>query len=163
MSERIERCETCRWWDNPRENEHGAGLLTGSCNRFPPLYVGRRKPSDDDEPHDDPDMWAQPPMYQDDWCGEWQPAGDLPRIDINSLGLAAIELNARSKNCLEGAEPPIETIGQLIQTSVSQLQQVRNMGEGTIRHIRQQLAKNGLALRGERVILPVGSNPNRVT
>ena len=142
--QREQRCETCRFWDT---DDGWAGDGFGYCMRFPPSQTVHQ--SNCEHP-----VGFWPATMTVDWCGEWQPAGDLPRIDVDALELTAIGLNVRAMNGLENAEPPIVTVGQLRSVSVDQLKMIRNMGEGTIRHIRQQLAKNGLALRGERVILP---------
>ena len=77
MSEQVERCETCRWYNNPR-GEYTMDdpiPLHGDCRRYPPVHVWpvRSKWKDDDyEPHDDPFLWSFPVVEPDDWCGEWQ-------------------------------------------------------------------------------------------
>ncbi len=58
MSERKERCETCRFWTSPKEGEE-----RGICHRFPPMVpvVLRGRVH-----------YLAPKTYQMFWCGEWQ-------------------------------------------------------------------------------------------
>ena len=77
MSERQDRCGTCRFWedadpDEPAQPEEIApGILTdpkkyGYCHRYPP------RPTEDSTGYPVTDL--------SDWCGEWQPKS-LPVIE----------------------------------------------------------------------------------
>jgi hypothetical protein len=98
MSERKERCETCRFCDQFAPDDLRRELdYIGTCRRMPPVHL----PSvldllvrDDDEQYEadkgekmtDFDfrmgvtdeagqghVWGWPTVSDDDWCGEWQP------------------------------------------------------------------------------------------
>ncbi len=63
MSERRERCETCRFWDSPHVDQQEDGL----CRRHAPRCFPRKEES---ETLRYP-RW--PLTLNDEWCGEWQP------------------------------------------------------------------------------------------
>jgi len=65
VSERLERCETCRWWD--REDS-----MVGICHRRAPLPWH----DFDDAP---PASWW-PTTNENDWCGEWTPADSAANL-----------------------------------------------------------------------------------
>lgn len=58
MTERSERCETCRFWE-----KDGTGL--GHCYRYPPQMFPT-------VPKRGEGVWLQPQTFDNDWCGEWQ-------------------------------------------------------------------------------------------
>jgi hypothetical protein len=159
-----QRCENCRFWERFTYEFDGQ---TGDCVRYPPqIKLGLWQDIDLDEGEDPPTqqgtLWnaSQYPVTEErDWCGEWQPAGEAPRIDVDRLSVDLLGLNARARNGLDSFEPPIETIGQLRKMTAAKLSESRNFGELTLRHVRQQLAKNGLALMGERVVLEADQPP----
>lgn len=71
MNQRVDRCETCRFWESHESD--GIGML-GFCYRFPPPWLDGEScfPLTDAKWH---------------WCGEWQPAqatGNV--ITISYLG-----------------------------------------------------------------------------
>jgi hypothetical protein len=100
--ERKETCENCRFWecddeDQPLEDTFRNVLFpdatdeqlvkwdkddlnrmmpnrwrTGSCLRMPPTV----EPTDEFGWH----TWRWPRTSTSDWCGEWQPTGDLPQV-----------------------------------------------------------------------------------
>lgn len=72
MPERRERCDACRFWNNPRDNGYGFGSLVGNCRRFPPTWL-RYPQKEGDEPHEDTGFAGFVPTDSDDWCGEWSP------------------------------------------------------------------------------------------
>ena len=55
-----------------------------------------------------------------------------------------LELSVRASNCLESAE--IETVGQLVKLSESELLKIRSFGKTSLREIRRKLADIGLAV-----------------
>jgi hypothetical protein len=82
MTERTERCETCRWWESIGEACSDADetrgwcrrsapqpvitfLQTAACHAIGPEYVARI------HRHDSGVTW--PETAPDDWCGEYQP------------------------------------------------------------------------------------------
>lgn len=52
MSEREQRCKTCRWW-----SRQGNDPQEAECRRRPPVVSDRRP-------------W--PTTRPNDWCGDWQ-------------------------------------------------------------------------------------------
>lgn len=74
MAERIERCETCKWWkplpgyipswrddDNATGSDDSDAPWQGECHRYPPLVT-----RDADLPE-----WAL--LTREQFCGEWTP------------------------------------------------------------------------------------------
>jgi len=55
-----------------------------------------------------------------------------------------LELSVRASNCLESVE--IETVGQLVKLSESELLKIRSFGKTSLREIRRKLADIGLAV-----------------
>lgn len=85
MSERKERCETCRWWDSEGDgayyrDETDTSDVPGQCSRFPPQFVAFPQ---DEDPKELPRcchshiFWQQPITQHHDWCGEWQGVGPI--------------------------------------------------------------------------------------
>lgn len=83
MSERPERCENCRFW---QELPDGHQLYVdnnnecGHCRRYPPqfdaAYVAE-KMRDEDQAHINESAlvtaWCFPVTVKKEWCGEFQP------------------------------------------------------------------------------------------
>lgn len=70
MNDRVDRCETCRFWDGGDEEERRVCESPedwyGSCERYPKRVLQR---------------------YPVDWCGEWKPAREPGNvITISYLG-----------------------------------------------------------------------------
>lgn len=64
MAERIERCETCQFFDV-------AGIdNSGGCHVGPRQFVGFGASGTP--------IFMWPRQYQDDWCGEWKP---IPAVE----------------------------------------------------------------------------------
>ena len=71
MSERKERCETCRFWEEVVQKLGRAG----DCRRYPPaLPLTAGQPCGDDDA-----LGMFPVVGFKAWCGEWQ-AMPLPVI-----------------------------------------------------------------------------------
>lgn len=87
MSERAQRCETCRFWEVVLEDAR-----FGDCKRHPPqlsdhalrFYAENPTPDDPEElglveeslmlrKARSVDVWFSPVTLNDNWCGEWQP------------------------------------------------------------------------------------------
>ena len=107
MSEqREQRCETCRFFAPHVENDEKS---EGDCKRMPPVCV---------EKHG----WMRPPMDHDDWCGEWQSAGETPvkrcpqllyASDVRELtGLTTIQIGKLAK---AGELPSVQLPGNEIR------------------------------------------------
>jgi hypothetical protein len=71
VSERKERCDTCRFWSN--QDDDGTGL----CRRNPPKAASTPEQQSIVEEWTE-DGWAMmgfwPWTSDSDWCGEWQPS-----------------------------------------------------------------------------------------
>jgi DNA-directed RNA polymerase subunit alpha len=61
-----------------------------------------------------------------------------------STPIQELELSVRASNCLESVE--IETVGQLVILSESELLKIRSFGKTSLREIRRKLADIGLAV-----------------
>jgi DNA-directed RNA polymerase subunit alpha len=72
---------------------------------------------------------------------EDQPGGQMHDILIEEL-----ELGVRSYNCLKRVG--VETIGDLISKTDSELSAIPNFGRKSIEEVKENLARHGLALRG---------------
>ena len=79
MTERKERCETCRFWMK-MENEH----TTGDCHRHAPSPVLIDQLPDGDNTSDGGDYVWWPVLLKADWCGEWTPV-DTPAAKAPQL------------------------------------------------------------------------------
>lgn len=85
MSDRVDRCETCRFWDgdfcrrlpppidifnavalaiNARDEMKAEGIYEYDEDSTPYSFYLRGEPTDG----------AFPRVSEEDWCGEWQPA-----------------------------------------------------------------------------------------
>ncbi len=81
MADRIERCETCKFWDwlgNEPEPETDKGL----CRRLPPVIPPTATALVEWHGPGDIPYGSLAAVYpitdQDDWCGEWQP---IPAVE----------------------------------------------------------------------------------
>ena len=72
-------------------------------------------------------------------------AGGMDDILIEEL-----ELGVRSYNCLKRAG--IQTVGDLVQKSESELAAIPNFGRKSIEEVRSALASHGLTLKGEELL-----------
>lgn len=77
MSERTERCETCRFFDDD-END-----WMPRCLRYPPQInavrvaeIVRELNRDGEYAASALQCWENPPVDADGWCGEWKPTLD---------------------------------------------------------------------------------------
>lgn len=64
MSERAEKCGTCRFW---RRDEHPPDSSEGQCRRNAPVVVALPDNSNDPFYRVWPETWVA------DWCGEYRP------------------------------------------------------------------------------------------
>ncbi len=60
-----------------------------------------------------------------------------------AMPMEALELTVRSSNCLDSNH--IETVGQLVKMSESDLLKIRSLGKTSLREIRRKLADMGLS------------------
>ncbi len=67
------------------------------------------------------------------------------------MSLHELELSVRSNNCLEGAQ--LETVGQLVTLTESELLKIRSFGKTSLREVKRKLEDLGLSL-GMNVVLP---------
>lgn len=70
-----------------------------------------------------------------------------PKSEYDDRLIEELELSVRSYNCLK--REGIETIGDLISRSESELLNIPNFGKKSIDEVRERLARHGLKLRGE--------------
>lgn len=73
---------------------------------------------------------------------------------ILNEGLRYLNLNARSLHMLSEPDlpehyPPINTVGDLVQKSATQLLGYSDFGRKSLEHVRSALARHGLKLRGD--------------
>ena len=61
-----------------------------------------------------------------------------------AMPVEALELTVRSSNCLESNH--IETVGQLVAISESEILKIRSFGKTSLREIQRKLADLGLSL-----------------
>lgn len=80
MTERTERCETCKWW------EDSDNKWTPRCKRFPPQINAVRVAEIVNELNDGEhaaapvQCWEYPPTMPYDFCGEWTSSFPSPMI-----------------------------------------------------------------------------------
>jgi len=72
-------------------------------------------------------------------------AEDAPRSDMHDILIEELELGVRSYNCLKRVG--IETIGDLISKTESELAAIPNFGKKSIEEVKEVLAAQGLGLR----------------
>jgi DNA-directed RNA polymerase subunit alpha len=79
-------------------------------------------------------------------AGELQPETSLAH-GMENFPIEELELGVRSYNCLKRVG--IETIGDLVVKSESELASIPNFGKKSIEEVKETLATHGLTLRGE--------------
>jgi DNA-directed RNA polymerase alpha subunit len=84
-----------------------------------------------------------PSMHEIDWCGEFQ-ANATTEIQL-SQPIEELNLETRALNALDG----IETIGELLTYTGSELRRHRNFGFVFLKRLRERLASRGLFLKGD--------------
>ena len=73
-------------------------------------------------------------------------AGGARRADgMDEILIEELELGVRSYNCLKRAG--IQTVGELLQRSESELAAIPNFGSKSIEEVRETLRARGLSLR----------------
>ena len=73
--------------------------------------------------------------------------GESPasKENIGSLPISALQLTFRSENCLHRNN--IHTVGDLLRTRISDLQEFRGLGKSTLENILDALSLQGLKLQ----------------
>ncbi len=84
----------------------------------------------------------------------------LPGGQAADERIEEMEFSVRTHNCLKRAN--ILTIGELVQTTESELMQIKNFGVKSLNEVRTKLAQRDLALRGEEVATPKNTETDRV-
>ena len=59
MTERAERCETCKWWNSTNHDSRC------DCRRGSPVFLRLHTESYGEKRPEWPETWRS------DWCGEW--------------------------------------------------------------------------------------------
>ncbi len=165
MSDRPDRCETCRFWEvyhngGPDEDPQ---YDPGECRRHPPtllqtmelrridatanIYVGKA-------------WW--PETMRDDWCGEWegmiQPAGngDTTALTADQRALllrpvAALDLPYRQRRVIvfHNRDEGVFLVGDLVARTADELLEWRKFGPTSLAVVRAKLAEHGLHLKGD--------------
>ena len=142
MSERKELCETCRWWNDWREDLQPFG----DCRRFPPqLFHLQRMPAVETPESDLMDSTVWPLTECTDFCGEWTPA-DQPAVNPNFLKqpCRVLNLSVRARKCL--VRLGVLTVSDLIRKHDCDILECRNAGITTLDEIKARLAEHGLRL-----------------
>lgn len=140
MSERKERCETCRFWDATE------GL--NNCRRYPPTFTAIAiEPGEVENGTLEADLAFWPQTGPDDWCGEWQPKPKLKPAEYESP-LSSLDFSTRVRKCLRSLD--VSTIGDLCQITEGELLGVKNFGASCLHEVRNKLASLGLGLRDRR-------------
>jgi hypothetical protein len=127
-------CRTCACYLS-------GGTYRGVCRRYPPVLLGHG-----------PAFY--PPCGRDDWCGEWRriPAGEPSGTLIPATTVGDLALNVRVRHALRRrgfyADTPLDC---LTRRSADILLQVKGIGKGALRNIRECLAQHGLTLKGEEL------------
>jgi DNA-directed RNA polymerase subunit alpha len=86
------------------------------------------------------------PEVNGEFAGEVDDAGDARRADgMDEILIEELELGVRSYNCLKRAG--IQTVGELLQRSESELAAIPNFGSKSIEEVRETLHARGLSLR----------------
>jgi DNA-directed RNA polymerase subunit alpha len=77
-------------------------------------------------------------------------AAAVPGADgLDEILIEELELGVRSYNCLKRAG--IQTVGELVRKSESELNAIPNFGRKSIEEVRETLAAHGLTLKGEEL------------
>jgi DNA-directed RNA polymerase subunit alpha len=86
------------------------------------------------------------PEVDGDFAGVVDGAGGARRADgMDEILIEELELGVRSYNCLKRAG--IQTVGELLQRSESELAAIPNFGSKSIEEVRETLRARGLSLR----------------
>ena len=68
--------------------------------------------------------------------------------EVLKIPVSKLQLSVRARRCLETLG--IRTLGELVQRTEQELLEVRNFGQTSLSEIKEQLAKYGLTLKGNR-------------
>jgi len=68
--------------------------------------------------------------------------------EVLKIPVTKLQLSVRARRCLETLG--VKTLGELIQKTEQELLEVRNFGQTSLSEIKEQLAKYGLTLKGNR-------------
>jgi len=68
--------------------------------------------------------------------------------EVLKIPVSKLQLSVRARRCLETLG--VKTLGELIQKTEQELLEVRNFGQTSLSEIKEQLAKYGLTLKGNR-------------
>ena len=79
-------------------------------------------------------------------CGRGDGVGAPGAGGMDEILIEELELGVRSYNCLKRAG--IQTVGDLVQKSESELAAIPNFGRKSIEEVKETLDARGLALRG---------------
>lgn len=79
---------------------------------------------------------------------------------IRSMSIKDLGLSQRAYNCIEKAK--INTVGELMQKTVKDLTQIKNLGEKSVTDIVQALAEHGVALKGANPMDYVASSEDKI-
>jgi DNA-directed RNA polymerase subunit alpha len=86
------------------------------------------------------------PEVNGEFAGEVDDAGGARRADgMDEILIEELELGVRSYNCLKRAG--VQTVGELLQRSESELAAIPNFGSKSIEEVRETLHARGLSLR----------------
>jgi hypothetical protein len=95
-----------------------------------------------------------PPVYNNDWCGEWKAIASIGTLNVNK-SIRTLQLGIRARRAIAGAvyndRTSIEdiSIGQLLACSAEDLGEQKDFGGSTLARIRSALNYLGLKLRGD--------------
>lgn len=123
MSERADRCETCRYWDvwDDPVSATGSSFQFGECRRHAP----RPYLESDDPTLIEPVTWPNTRMTS--WCGEWKPQSPTGNVNF-PFG----QLSVRARNVLKTSFPEVATIDDLLAVGRYRLSLTRNCGVTTL-------------------------------
>lgn len=116
------RCDTCEFWVDGEGDKGG-----GWCARYPPPLMSDER------------------VEANNWCGEWRAVKE----DHRGRPVRDLDFSVRVRRAL--IRKDITTIEELVALSRRELLSFRAIGEASVIDIGVQLAKFGLALRGEEV------------
>lgn len=143
MSERQERCETCRFW------EEGDSRGVGECHRLPPsLIEGQFVDRTDVVFPKEPRRRVFPETDNGDWCGEWRDrVAKSQAADILSLPVSSISDGKHWQWIFR--ELGVDTVGQLCEKTSLELTDNRIFSRSRLVYLRGRLALFGLKLKGD--------------
>jgi hypothetical protein len=151
--QRVERCETCKWWRRNQELEQND--TEGTCHRYPP----RRDSCKEDEDWDfDLAMgYSNPVTYEYNFCGEWTPKkpvsptpfNELPKkLDFDKLvntpalkKIGEFNLNVRIRKGLR--RHGICSIDDLCRCTPEMLLEIKNFGTTSLNTVIEALTAIG--------------------